>query len=148
MSLNFQFVESIDRKLIEYNREDGSLHWHPRAQSFVFYQMRLQFNLYGEMTTIKLIEIDRRIRLMNVVQKHSAWFDFDGNGYRHQLADVITYWGLTTNVSHLGKQQWNAWFNRYLAQMVGITPAHQLRSCTELEVFEKPETYLNDADSD
>ena len=140
MSLNFQFVESIDRKLIEYRKADGSLHWHPRAQSFVFYQMALQFNLTGEKTTKKLEEIERRIKLIQYVERNrSHWYDFDGTGYQHQLADVHTYWGLETNVGHLNKTPWNNYFLRYAERCANIVPVRELQSSTELIVHEKPE---------
>lgn len=140
MSLDFQFVESIDRKLIEYRKADGSLHWHPRAQSFVFYQMGLQFNLTGEKTTKKLEEIERRIKLMQYVERNrSHWYDFDGTGYQHQLADVHTYWGLETNCSHLNKTPWNNYFLRYAERCANIVPVRELQSSTELIVHEKPE---------
>jgi len=140
MSLDFQFVESIDRKLIEYRKADGSLHWHPRAQSFVFYQMGLQFNLTGEKTTKKLQEIERRMKLRQYVERNrSHWYDFDGSGYQHQLADVHTYWGLSTNVSHLNKTPWNNYFLRYAERFADITPVRNLQTAKELIVHESPE---------
>ena len=140
MSLDFQFVETIDRKLIEYKQADGSLHWHPRAQSFVFYQMGLQYNLTGEKTTKKLQEIERRIKLMQFVERNrSHWYDFDGNGYQHQLADVHTYWGLTTNVSHLNKTPWNNWFLQYAERCSDITSVRNLQTATELIIHETKE---------
>lgn len=133
MPLNFKFVDSINRELIEYTNSDGELHWHPRAQSFVFYQMLLQFNLTGEMTTKKLIEIDRRIRLLDLISKYPNWYDENGNGYSIQLADIITYWGLQTNVGHLDKRQWNAYYNRLIRREAGFTPVKQLTN-NELKI--------------
>ncbi len=115
MSLNFEFPEGIDRKLIEYTQADGSLHWLPRAQSFVFYQMGLQFDIDGEMTDEKLIECARRIALLDMMAHHAHYWEVvDGiqYGYRHSLADVVTYWGLTTNVSHKTRTQWDAYFSK------------------------------------
>jgi hypothetical protein len=115
VSLNFQFAEGIDRKLIEYTQEDGSLHWTARAQSFVYYQMALQHDICGEMTDDKLIEIARRIAQIDMMCEYPHYWERDGDiqkGYRHSLADVVTYWGLTTNVSHKTRTQWDAYFNK------------------------------------
>ena len=128
MSLDFQFVPTIDRKLIEYRTNEGELHWLPRAEAFVWFQMGLQHNLTGEMTTKKLIEIDRRIRLLNLLNRYPKYWDADKNGYQIQLHDVITYWGLTTNVPHLNKQKWNQYYLRMCEREAGTTPVHQLRN--------------------
>ena len=112
MSLDFEFKKGIRRELIEYRQKDGSLHWLPRAQSFVFYQMLLQHDIDGEQKDEKLIEICRRIDIINAcISTHAHWYT-KNEEYQHQMADVITYWGLTTNVTHLSKAKWNAWFNR------------------------------------
>ncbi len=110
MSLNFKFPDSIDRSLIEYKRDDG-LYWHPRAEVFVWYQMLLQHNLTGEMTDDKLIEIARRIALIDLFHTSPQIHEGD-TAYRIQLNDVITYWGLTTNVTHLTRTRWDAYYHR------------------------------------
>lgn len=115
MSLNFEFAEGIDKSLIEYTNDKGELHWLPRAQSFVYYQMGLQHNLTGEMTDEKLIEIARRIQLLDLYHQGAHyWENKDGKtvGYRHQLNDVITYWGLTCNVTHLSRAKWDAYYQK------------------------------------
>lgn len=115
MSLNFEFAEGIDRKLIEYRHEDGSLHWTPRAQSFVWYQMALQHDIDGEMDNAKLIEIARRIAQLDMMCPDAHYWERDGDkvhGYRHSLADVVTYWGFTCNVTHLTPSKWDAYFKR------------------------------------
>lgn len=112
MSLNFEFKKGIKKELIEYRQQDGSLHWLPRAQSFVFYQMMLQHDIDGKQDDKKFVEISRRIDLINhCLSRHAHWYT-QTEEYQHQMADVITYWGLTTNVTHLSKQKWNAWFDR------------------------------------
>jgi hypothetical protein len=115
MSLNFEFAEGIDKSLIEYTNKDGELHWLPRAQSFVYYQMGLQHDLTGEMTDDKLIEIARRIHLLDLYHQGAHYWEREGDktvGYRHQLHDVITYWGLTTNVAHLSRTKWDAYYQK------------------------------------
>jgi len=115
VSLNFEFPEGIDKSLIEYTQADGSLHWLPRAQSFVYYQMGLQHDLTGEMTNEKLIEIARRIQLLDLYHQGAHYWERDGDktvGYRHQLNDVITYWGLTCNVTHLTRTKWDAYYQK------------------------------------
>ena len=110
MSLDFEFAKGIKKELIEYRQKDGSLHWLPRAQSFVFYQMLLQHDIDGEMTDKKMCEINRRIEIINAsISKHSHWYSAT-EGFQHQLNDVVVYWGLTTNVSHMSMVKWNAWF--------------------------------------
>lgn len=110
MSLDFEFKKGIRRELIEYTHKDGSLHWLPRAQSFVFYQMLLQHDIDGEMNDKKMCEISRRIDLINAcISTHAHWYS-KNEEYQHQMADVITYWGLTTNVTHKTRTQWDAWF--------------------------------------
>jgi len=126
MSLDFEFVPTIDRKLIEYTKSDGSLHWTPRAQSFVFFQMQLQHSLEGEMTGKKLEEINRRISLINLLDRRPYYYDIDGNAYQHQINDVVTYWGLSTNVSHLTKTKWNKWYLRVCEYSSVKTPIHKL----------------------
>lgn len=116
MSLNFKFPDSIDRSLIEYStKRDGDekpqLYWHPRAEVFIWYQMLLQHDLTGEMTDDKLIEIARRIALIDLF--HTSPSIWEGKtAYRIQLNDVITYWGLSTNVSHLTRTKWDAYYQR------------------------------------
>lgn len=116
MSLDFQFPESIDRSLIEYTTKRAGddkpqLYWHPRAEAFIYYQMVLQHDLTGEMTDDKLIECARRIALIDLF--HTSPHLHEGDDvYRLQLADVITYWGLSTNVSHLTRTKWDAYFQR------------------------------------
>lgn len=111
MPLNFEFAKGVDRSLIEYTKDDGKLYWHPRAESFVYYQMVLQHDLTGQMTDDKLIECARRIALIDLF--HTSPHIYEGEvAYRLQLADVITYWGLTTNVSHLTRTKWDAYYNR------------------------------------
>ena len=115
MSLNFEFPEGIDRKLIEYTQDDGSLHWLARASGFVYYMMVLQHDIEGEMTNDKLIEIARRIAQIDMMSNFNHyWETVDGvtYGYRYSLHDVVTYWGLTTNVSHKTRTQWDAYFNK------------------------------------
>lgn len=110
MSLNFKFPESIDRSLIEYKRDDG-MYWHPRAEVFVWYQMLLQHDLTGEMTDDKLIEIARRIALIDLHHTSPQLWEGD-TAYRVQLNDVVTYWGLTTNVTHLTRTKWDAYYHK------------------------------------
>ena len=130
MSLNFEFPEGIDKSLIEYNKEDGSLHWHPRAQSLVFYMMLLQHDMDGDMTDAKLTEISRRINLMDLHEKHDHYWDKDGNGYRIQMADIVTYWGLETNVSHLNRTRWDAYYKRVWTNQIKANPVETLRDTT------------------
>lgn len=130
MSLNFQFPKDIDMTLIEYTKPDGSLHWHPRAQTLVFYCMLLQHDMDGEMTDAKLTEISRRINLMDLHEKHDHYWDKDGNGYRIQLADIVTYWGLTTNVTHLNRTRWDAYFKRVWTNKVTGNDKETLRNTT------------------
>ena len=136
MSLDFQFVPTIDRALIEYRNKDNELHWLPRAQSFVFFQMQLQHDLTGEMTGKKLQEIYRRISLINQTEHRAYYWDKEGNGYQHQLHDVVTYWGLWTNVSHRNKRDWNKWFMKMLELNTPRIPIHQL-STQPYEVYIK-----------
>lgn len=116
MSLDFKFPESIDRSLIEYStKRDGDekpqLYWHPRAETFIWYQMLLQHDLTGEMTDDKLIECARRIALIDLF--HTSPTIWEGKTpYRIQLNDVITYWGLSTNVSHLTRTKWDTYYQR------------------------------------
>lgn len=110
MPLNFEFPESTPKDIIEYHK-DGQCFWHPRAESFVYYQMILQHDLTGEMTNDKLIEIARRIALIDLFQTSPHIYEGDER-YRLQLADVIAYWGLTTNVSHLTRTKWDAYYHR------------------------------------
>lgn len=115
MSLNFEFPEGIDKSLIEYTQKDGSLHWTGRASGFVHYMMVLQHDTDGEMTDDKLIEIARRIAQIDMMSNFDHyWETVDGvtSGYRYSLHDVVTYWGLTTNVSHKTRTQWDAYFNK------------------------------------
>jgi hypothetical protein len=117
MSLNFKFAETTDRAIIEYKRDDGKLYWHPRAEVFIYYQMLLQHDLTGEMTTDKLIEIARRIALIDLFHTSPQLWEGDVSSrvqlaYRVQLADVIAYWGLSTNVSHLTRSKWDAYYQR------------------------------------
>jgi hypothetical protein len=125
MSLNFKFPDNIDKSLIEYTRDDGSIHWHPRAQSLIFYMMMLQHNMDGPMTESKLREIDRRINLIDLHHQHPAYWE-DDNGYRIQLADIVTYWGLTTNVCHLPAGRWNTYYNRCFTKRIDTTPDSRL----------------------
>jgi hypothetical protein len=116
MSLNFEFPKSIDRSLIEYTAQRAGddkpqLYWHPRAEVFIYYQMLLQHDLTGEMTTDKLIEIARRIALIDLFHISPQLWEGDV-AYRVQLADVIAYWGLSTNVSHLTRSKWDAYYQR------------------------------------
>lgn len=133
MSLNFKFPDNIDKSLIEYTKEDGSLHWHPRAQSLVFYMMMLQHDMDGDMTDKKLLEIDRRIRLINLHHDHVAYWE-NGEGFRHQLPDIITYWGLTTNVMHLNKSKWDSYYKRVFLDRIELTPEGHLFD-TKREVY-------------
>lgn len=110
MPLNFQFSDKTDRSLFEYHR-DGQCYWHPRAEAFIYYQMLLQHDLTGEMTNEKLIEIARRMALIDLFSTSPHIHEGD-DSYRIQLADVIAYWGLTTNVSHLTRTKWDAYFNK------------------------------------
>lgn len=137
MSLNFKFPDNIDKSLIEYQQEDGSLHWHPRAQSLVFYMMMLQHDMTGEMTDAKLREIDRRINLIDLHHQHPAYWE-GTNGYRIQLADIITYWGLTVNVCHLNAGRWNTYYNRCFTKRVDATPTDELRNTTRNVYTTKP----------
>jgi len=137
MPLNFEFPEGIDRTLIEYNKPDGSLHWHPRAQTLVFYTMLLQHNMDGEMTDKALREIDRRINLIDLHHTHSAYWEGD-NGYRIQLADIVTYWGLETNASHLSPAKWDAYYKRAFTSRVDATPDDELRNTTRKVNDTKP----------
>lgn len=116
MSLNFKFPDSIDRSLIEYStKRDGDdkpqLYWHPRAEVFIWYQMLLQHDLTGEMTDEKLIECARRIALIDLHHTSPSIWEGD-TAYRIQLNDVVTYWGLTTNVTHLSRTKWDAYYHR------------------------------------
>jgi hypothetical protein len=111
MSLDFQFPETIDRSLIEYQRDDQTF-WHPRAESLVWYMMILQHDTDGEMTDDKLLEIARRIALIDLIHGDNAHYWVDKVGYRIQLHDIITYWGLTTNVSHLTRSKWDAYWHK------------------------------------
>jgi hypothetical protein len=111
MPLNFKFPETTDRAIIEYKRDDGKLYWHPRAEVFIYYQMLLQHDLTGEMTDDKLIEIARRIALIDLFHVSPQLHEGD-ESYRVQLADVIAYWGLSTNCSHLTRTKWDAYYNR------------------------------------
>lgn len=116
MSLNFKFPDSIDRSLIEYTTQRAgddkpTLYWHPRAEVFIWYQMLLQHDLTGEMTDDKLIECARRIALIDLFHTSPQLHEGD-KSYRVQLADVITYWGLSTNVSHLTRTKWDAYYQR------------------------------------
>ena len=133
MSLNFKFPDNIDKSLIEFTKEDGSLHWHPRAQSLVFYMMMLQHDMDGDMTDSKLREIDRRIRLIDLHHQHPAYWEGD-NGYRIQLADIVTYWGLTVNVCHLSAGRWNTYYNRCFTKRIDATPTESLRD-TKREAY-------------
>lgn len=127
MPLNFEFPEGIDKSLIEYTKDDGSLHWHPRAQSLVFYMMLLQHDIDGEMTDKALAEIDRRIRLIDLHHTSPAYWE-GKNGYRIQLADIVTYWGLEVNVCHLSAAQWNSYYNKCFRDRIDRTPKDMLRS--------------------
>lgn len=111
MPLNFEFPEGIDKSLIEYTRDDGKLYWHPRAETFIYYQMLLQHDLTGPMTDDKLIECARRIALIDLFHVSPQIYEGDV-AYRIQLADVIAYWGLSTNCSHLTRTKWDAYYNR------------------------------------
>ena len=112
MSLDFQFPESIDRSLIEYKRGDET-YWHPRAESLVWFMMILQHDTDGEMTDDKLLEIARRIALIDIFHSSAHYWEGDV-GYRIQLHDIITYWGLTTNVTHLTRTKWDAYYHKCL----------------------------------
>jgi hypothetical protein len=71
----------------------------------------LQHDLTGEMTDDKLIECARRIALIDLF--HTSPTIWEGKTpYRIQLNDVITYWGLSTNVSHLTRTKWDAYYHR------------------------------------
>jgi hypothetical protein len=129
MSLNFKFPDNIDKSLIEYTKEDGSLHWHPRAQSLVFYMMMLQHDMDGEMTDSKLREIDRRIRLIDLHHQHPAYWE-GMQSYRIQLSDIVTYWGLTVNVCHLSAGRWNTYYNRCFTKRIDATATESLRDTT------------------
>ncbi len=129
MSLNFEFPEGIDRALIEYHQKDGSLHWLPRAQSLVFYTMLLQHDMDGEMTDEKLREIDRRINLIDLHHTYSAYWEGD-QGFRIQLADIVTYWGLETNVTHLSRSKWDSYYKRVFIDRMDATPNEKLRETT------------------
>ena len=137
MSLNFEFPEGIDKSLIEYTKEDGSLHWHPRAQSLVFYMMMLQHDMDGDMTDKKLREIDRRIRLIDLHHDHSAYWE-GTVGYRIQLADIVTYWGLTVNVCHLPAGKWDSYYKRCFTNRIDTTPTEELRNTTRTVYTDRP----------
>lgn len=134
MPLTFEFPEGIDMTLVEYKKEDGSLHWHPRAKTLVFYTMLLQHDIDGEMTDKALREIDRRIRLIDLHHTHVSYWE--GNkGYRITLADVVTYWGLTTNAGHLSPTKWNSYYKRCFIERMDYTPAESLRSTDRGEPY-------------
>lgn len=136
MSLNFKFPDGIDKSLIEIQREDG-LHWHPRASSLVYYTMLLQHDMTGEMTDAKLKEIDRRIRLIDLHHDHCAYWE-GTQGYRIQLADIVTYWGLTVNVCHLSAGRWNTYYNRCFTKRIDATAKDKLRDTTRKAYTTRP----------
>jgi hypothetical protein len=132
MPLNFKFPETIDKALIEYQtKRDGDetpqTYWHPRAESLVWFTMLLKHRLDGDMTNKALAEIDRRIRLIDLHHNQPAYWE-GKNGYRIQLADIVTYWGLDTNVEHLSAAQWNSYYNKCFRDRIDRTTTDMLRS--------------------
>jgi len=140
MPLNFEFPKSVDRSLIEYKRDDGKLYWHPRAEVFIYYQMLLQHDLTGEMTDDKLIEIARRIALIDLFHVSPQLHEGD-DAYRVQLADVIAYWGLSTNVSHLTRTKWDAYYQRCFIKRDAKDVINRLRKRRTVDGKVKPDAH-------
>jgi hypothetical protein len=111
MSLDFKFHKDTPKELYEYYRDDGKCYWHPRGESLVWFTMLLKHNLTGEMTDEKLIEIARRIALIDLYHTSPMYWEGD-KGYRIQMADIVAYWGLWTNSGHETKRTWDAYYNR------------------------------------
>ena len=96
-------------------KEDGSCKTQVELECLIFSTMTIQFNLTGEMTDAKLMEIHRRLELLNGQEMLMSWTVWDGEKRQKQsvnLETVIRYWGLDTNVSHLTDKKWNAYFWR------------------------------------
>lgn len=142
MPLNFKFPETIDKSLIEYQaKRDGDetpqTYWHPRAECLVYFTMLLKHRLDGDMTDKALAEIDRRIRLIDLHHTRPQYWE-GKNGYRIQLADIVTYWGLDTNVEHLSAAQWNSYYNKCFRDRIDRTPTDMLRSIERTAITTRP----------
>lgn len=114
MSLDFKFGANTPKELYEYE-QDGKLYWHPRGECLVWFTMILKHRLDGEMTDDKLIEIARRIALIDLFHKSPHYWIGD-NGYRIQMRDIVDYWGLWTNSGHETKRKWDAYYNKCFIQ--------------------------------
>jgi len=130
MPLTFEFADTTPSELYEY-KVGEEMHWHPRATSLIYYTMLLQFNLDGEMTNKKLIEIARRIALIDLFHTSPQYWIGD-NGYRIQMADIVAYWGLHTNAGHKTKREWDAYYNRCFIERADEDFIARIRS-TELK---------------
>lgn len=109
MSLNWKLPEGFNKKLIWNDDNNGEMH--TELHCLIFTCMHLLHNLTGEMTDEKLMEIDRRLRLLDGLDCVLKWHISDGDNRDYGKVDletVIRYWGLDTNCGHYSASKWNA----------------------------------------
>lgn len=117
MSLDWNMPKEFfeTKKHLMYNKKDeqGNARLQIELECLIFTTMHLQHNLTGEMTDEALMEIERRLNLLQGIGCLMAWYygreDLSDKTYVN-LETVIRYWGLNTNVSHLKKVEWNKRF--------------------------------------
>jgi len=117
MSLDWKMPKEFfeTKKHLMYNKEDakGNARLQIELECLIFTTMHLQHNLDGEMTDEALMEIERRLNLLQGIGCLMAWYygreDLRDKTYVN-LETVIRYWGLWTNVSPLKKTEWNKRF--------------------------------------
>jgi len=108
MSLNWKMPDDFNKKLIWNDENDGELH--TELHCLIFTSMHLLHNLTGEMTDDKLMEIDRRLRLLDGLDCILKWYCNEGEervSGKVNLETVIRYWGLDTNCGHYSASKWN-----------------------------------------
>jgi len=119
MSLDWKMPKEFyeTKKHLMYTKEDanGNSKMQVELECLIFTMLHLQHDIDGEMTDEALMEIERRLNLLQGIGCLMAWYygreDLRDKTYVN-IETVIRYWGLWTNVSHLKKTEWNKRFLR------------------------------------